>query len=164
MIVALTTFYPEHSQARAYLGVCPSNLRPCPTSLVVPVNYKVKLMMMMMILVGCHGNMCYKQLFFHFLIVFPNRGNESGLECCYDNNGNLLIWPPAAGTADVVSPRNFNSPFLHYLHDLLPAIHCCRAPAASFSSCQIYYMYRPSDNCFRFNPNPPGINMHVQMK
>lgn len=106
----------------------------------------------------------YKKHFFHFLIVFPNRGDESGLECCYDNNGNLLIWPPAAGTADVISPRIFNNPFLHYLHDQLPAIHCCGAPAASISSCQVYYIHRPSDNCFRFNPNPPGMNVLCKNK
>lgn len=115
----------------------------------------------------CHTSIHYSGCSFpppqcqyiHGILIFlPNSGDESGQECCYDNNGNLLVWPPAAGTADAVSPRIFNDPFLHYLYDLLPAIHCCRAPAASISSCRVYAMHRPSDNCFQFNPIPPGIN------
>lgn len=92
--------------------------------------------------------------------MFHYRPNLEGQECCYSANGNLLVGAPFGGTVDLAPHRILSNPWPHYVTDLLPEIYCCHAEGAPRSSCQQFYDVRPSDNCNRYNPDPPGTNLN----
>ena len=82
-----------------------------------------------------------------------------GNQCCYDNDGELVVGSPGGGTVDRVSPGDGKKTD-HFLEDVLPWFYCCKG---LFSNCRdTYYRFRPSDDGARFNPPPPGeMYMHV---
>lgn len=89
------------------------------------------------------------------------RDDGEGQECCFDNSGLLLTGPPSGGTVDRFASRLLTNPWDHIINDIIPQIHCCRAPTSSDSTCQTYYTARRSDNCGAFNPAPPGKGSYI---
>lgn len=84
------------------------------------------------------------------------RLNMEGQECCYDANGNLLVGAPSGGTVDFAPHQPLTDPWPHYVTDIRPESYCCHVRGAPRSTCQSFYKLRPSDNCGRYNPDPPG--------
>ena len=78
--------------------------------------------------------------------------DESGNQCCYGSNSQLLVGPLGGGTVDLV-PREI-SEGRHFIRDVLPYLLCCKG---SLFNCNNYYRHRPSDNGRRYNPPPPGM-------
>ncbi len=74
-----------------------------------------------------------------------------GQQCCYDNDGSLVVGNPG-GSVDKVSP--VLNMFAHIQEDIIPYTFCCQG---EFSNCNLYYERRPSDNGRNFNPLIPGI-------
>ena len=75
----------------------------------------------------------------------------SGQQCCYFENGSIIVGPPGGGTVDRYADRldRWN----HFLYDVLPYFACC---VGLFSDCQAYYDKRPSDDGSNYDRNPPG--------
>ena len=75
----------------------------------------------------------------------------SGQQCCYSEDGTLLVGPESGGTVDLYAPdQHF---WKHQFHDVLPFIFCCKG---LFSDCSAYYEKRPSDNGDGYDLIPPG--------
>ena len=55
---------------------------------------------------------------------------------------------------DNIAPVNLQTTLSHFVVDVLPFIACCKA--GFLSNCAKYYEYRPSDDCSRTRPPPPG--------
>ena len=89
----------------------------------------------------------------HYFIYtyYSSLTGGSGQQCCYGENGILIIGPPGGGTVDLVSPDV--STIRHFIHDVLPYLLCCKA--GIFSDCEEYYSKRPSDRGVDFSPQPP---------
>ena len=77
-----------------------------------------------------------------------------GQQCCYDSDGNINVGPPGGGTVDNVAPTNLETTIKHGLVDVIPYFFCCKA--GFLSNCAKYYQHRPSDDCSRTRPPPPG--------
>jgi len=88
--------------------------------------------------------------------VFCSNNQDSGQQCCYDKNGNLLTGQPSGGTVDRFAPNTFTGKLRHLRHDVLPYIYCCKGEFKDYT-CVKYYEKRPSDNGSRFNLQPPGM-------
>ena len=71
--------------------------------------------------------------------------------CCYSENGNISLGKQSAGAANTYDPTL--NLVLHYVYDVLPWIVCCKHSG----NCDLYHTYRPSDDCFNYNP--PGIGL-----
>lgn len=70
----------------------------------------------------------------------PLNGHDQ--QCCYSNDGKLLVGPPGGGTLDM------STGIMHVFDDVLPYLVCCR-----FSKrCDLYYQKRPSDDGSRWHP------------
>ena len=83
----------------------------------------------------------------------------SGQQCCYSEDGTLLVGPESGGTVDRYSPdENF---WKHQFYDVLPYIFCCKG---LFSDCSAYYDKRPSDNGDRYDLEPPGMYCRLIVK
>ena len=74
-----------------------------------------------------------------------------GNQCCYDDNGNLIVGPSSGGTVDKVSPSR--STIDHFKEDIIPYLLCC---VGLFRNCQTYYDRRPSDDGTAYRPFVPG--------
>ena len=84
----------------------------------------------------------------------------SGQQCCYRQNGNLIVGPGSGGTVDLIAPNSFTNSVRHYYDDIIPAVFCCNGHESESSvTCEFYYSNRPSDNGSRYNPPPPGIKL-----
>lgn len=79
----------------------------------------------------------------------------SGQQCCYRQDGSLLVGPRSGGSVDLVAPNGIINTVRHFVEDVIPAIYCCKG-LRSESTCQLYYDHRPSDNGSRYNPPTPG--------
>lgn len=96
---------------------------------------------------GCNpnGNIIEKGCVFHpgakaCYRSEPLNGHDQ--QCCYSNDGKLLVGPPGGGTLDM------STGFMHVFDDVLPYLVCCR-----FSKqCDLYYQKRPSDDGSRWHP------------
>lgn len=69
---------------------------------------------------------------------------QSSIECCYDSDGSLIV-----GANDGGSHLLYNPLFRHvqnFQEDRLPYRHCCEES----NLCQLYYKYRPSDDCSNY--------------
>lgn len=80
-------------------------------------------------------------------------GQQSTIECCYDDDGSLIV-----GASDGGSYLLYN-PLFHYLNytleDASPYRYCC----VDSERCQLYYKHRPSDDCSAYDaPNPCKLN------
>ncbi len=81
-----------------------------------------------------------------------SRTSESGQQCCYDKDGNIIVGPPGGGTEDTYSPDGLTDTSRHFLYDVVPWFACCY-----FSDqCDKYYLYRKSDDCSEYNPPRPA--------
>ena len=77
-------------------------------------------------------------------------GSQHTLECCYDRSGNLLVGPIEGGSYKKYNPLFYYENYLQ--DDLMPYIDCC----VSSSRCDLYYKYRPSDDCSKYIPFIPS--------
>ena len=82
-------------------------------------------------------------------------------QCCYDEQGRLIIGPTAGGHSDLSSvysqiiPPSVAMTF-HLQQDITPFIHCCKS---NVTSCTTFYSFRPSatSECQYNPPPPPGM-------
>ena len=82
----------------------------------------------------------------------------SGQQCCYQQNGSLIIGPGSGGTIDSVAPNGLINSVRHFFEDIIPAVFCCNLHTSQVT-CRLYYDNRPSDDGSRYNPPPPGIHL-----
>lgn len=76
--------------------------------------------------------------------------SSSGQQCCYGDNGRLIVGPFEGGTPNLVSPDQ--SYVRHLYHDVLPWLLCCGLS----NECEKYYENRPSDDGSRYVPPSIG--------
>ncbi|XP_038057143.1 sushi domain-containing protein 2-like [Patiria miniata] len=74
----------------------------------------------------------------------------AGQQCCYGNDGNILVGPRGGGTADRYSPGEHF--WKHQWFDVLPWLCSC----VLSNDCNNYYKYRPSDDCSDYEPPRPA--------
>ncbi|KAJ8039243.1 Sushi domain-containing protein 2 [Holothuria leucospilota] len=75
--------------------------------------------------------------------------SESGQQCCYGDDGNILIGiEQNGGTADAYSPDGVKNFGRHIWYDVLPWVACCEL--GNRETCEIYYQFRPSDDCLEY--------------
>ena len=80
----------------------------------------------------------------------------SGQQCCYDNDGNLLVGPFSGGTVDLVAPTGTLSNLIqHQIVDVIPSIYCCQGNSQT-TTCGLYYTSRPSGGAETCEPPLPG--------
>ena len=105
----------------------------------------------------CTINQAQRDRSFWFLYYFglnsrlncamvPFSGNQSTLECCYDASGALIVGPNEGGSFWLYNP--LFSYQANFLEDLQPYQDCC----VNSDRCQLYYTYRPSDDCSAYEP------------
>lgn len=71
---------------------------------------------------------------------------QATLECCYENDGSLLIGPSSGGSSLLYNPLFF---FRNYFQeDRLAYQYCC----VDSQRCDLYYAHRPSDDCSTYTP------------
>ncbi|PIK59657.1 putative sushi domain-containing protein 2 [Apostichopus japonicus] len=75
---------------------------------------------------------------------------SSGQQCCYGSDGNILVGPPAGGTADAYALHI--GTIWHFWYDILPWLSCCKQES---HLCSFYYEFRPSDDCSQYQPPRP---------
>ncbi|PIK57231.1 putative sushi domain-containing protein 2 [Apostichopus japonicus] len=75
---------------------------------------------------------------------------SSGQQCCYGSDGNILVGPPAGGTADAYALHI--GTIWHFWYDILPWLSCCKQES---HMCSFYYEFRPSDDCSQYQPPRP---------
>lgn len=94
------------------------------------------------------------------IIISENK--ESGQQCCYDSNGNLIIGPRSGGTVDRIAPvGNYGLNVIrHFIVDVLPAIYCCKGNQKDVT-CQLYYERRPSGRGESCEPPQPGTTIFI---
>lgn len=73
-------------------------------------------------------------------------GSQHTLECCYDDDGALIVGPREGGSYKRYNPLFFNQDY--YQDDLLPYYDCCEES----SLCRLYNYYRPFDDCSQYRP------------
>lgn len=78
--------------------------------------------------------------------MVPFSGNQSTLECCYDTSGALIVGPNEGGSFWLYNPLFFYQE--NFIQDLQPYRDCC----VDSDRCQLYYTYRPSDDCSAYEP------------
>ena len=75
----------------------------------------------------------------------------AGQQCCYRQDGTLIVGPPGGGTADRYSPdEEF---WRHQWYDVVPWLACCHFAR---DACDTYYTHRPSDDCSDYDPPRPA--------
>lgn len=81
-------------------------------------------------------------------LLFSRR--QSTIECCYDDDGSLIIGAKDGGSYLLNNPlfRNQQS----VLEDRQPHRHCCE----DTELCGQYYHHRPSDDCSKYVSVRPG--------
>ncbi len=82
----------------------------------------------------------------------PSSTTASGQQCCYGEDGNIIVGPPGGGTADRYSPDGVVSTTLHFFYDVAPWFACCKLS----NQCDKYYEHRPSDDCSEYDPPRPA--------
>ena len=80
-------------------------------------------------------------------------GGVLGQQCCYTEEGQLVIGASSGGSSDNFSPKvAFNQ---HLLFDLVPYVLCCKNNPG-LSSCDSYYSARPSGSEIGYSLPIPG--------
>ena len=72
--------------------------------------------------------------------------SQSTIECCYDDNGALIVGPSQGGSLKLYNPLFFYQE--NFLEDLRPYQDCC----IDSNRCRLYYAFRPSDDCSAYTP------------
>ena len=89
-------------------------------------------------------------------LLFSRR--QGTIECCYDDDGSLIIGANAGGSYLLYNP------LFHYqqnaLEDRQPYRYCCEESML----CQQYYQHRPSDDCSNYVNLRPGELVIVNNK
>lgn len=84
--------------------------------------------------------------------VFVQGSLTSTTECCYDGRtGALLVGPPNGGGYRFFNPITSRKGFEEE-DTFVPRRYCCQQS----NLCEMYYKYRPSDDCSRYRPVPIG--------
>lgn len=76
--------------------------------------------------------------------LFFSWPSQSSVECCYDNDGSLIVGANEGGSYMLYNPlfryrQNFQE-------DRLPHRQCCEESKL----CHVYYQHRPSDDCSNY--------------
>ncbi|CAI8023305.1 Sushi domain-containing protein 2, partial [Geodia barretti] len=79
----------------------------------------------------------------------------AGQQCCYDEDGDIIVGQDSGGTIDFVAPKDFKTTIGHFFVDVVPHIFCCTP--LLLSKCEKYYEFRPSDDCSRTRPQRPAF-------
>ena len=88
-------------------------------------------------------------------MLCPNSSTTAGQQCCYDEDGDIIVGQDSGGTIDYISPRDdFKTVVGHFFVDVVPRILCCTP--VCLGNCERYYEFRPSDDCSRTRPQRPG--------
>ena len=58
------------------------------------------------------------------MFMYDSENLGSGQQCCYSENGTLLVGPEAGGNVDLYAPEQHF--WDHQLRDILPLIFCYR--------------------------------------
>ena len=82
---------------------------------------------------------------------FVATTSQHGLECCYDDNGALLVGPKEGGRYHYYHSLFY--PNQHEESDSRPFSQCCEET----ENCELFYKHRPSPNCSVYEPPTPGI-------
>ncbi|XP_046850281.1 sushi domain-containing protein 2-like [Xenia sp. Carnegie-2017] len=83
-----------------------------------------------------------------FRSVFPSPSG-AGQQCCYTQEGHLVVGPPGGGTVDRYHAGSSRYATLKHLkHDIYPWYLCCKLS----KNCGLYYRRRPSVNGARYRP------------
>jgi len=95
---------------------------------------------------------CYRQA------TITSENMESGQQCCYGRDGNLITGPMSGGTVDRVAPTgNFGINIIrHFFDDVLPAFYCCQGRFKD-ETCNLYYDRRPSGGRESCEPPRPAF-------
>ena len=94
-----------------------------------------------------------------FLYSLFRENQNSGQQCCYGDNGNLLTGSQrGAGSVDRIAPVGQNGTLGHFRTDVLPYMFCCWG---EFADCEAYHEKRPADNGEGYRIIPPGMYNHV---
>lgn len=84
--------------------------------------------------------------------VFVQGGRMSTTECCYDEStGALLVGAPNGGGYRFFNPITSRQKFEEE-DTITPKEYCCKQS----NLCELYYKYRPPDNCGRYLPTRTG--------
>ena len=84
-------------------------------------------------------------------LFYSNEGK--GQQCCYNEEGNLIVGPPNGGSLDRVHIEAEIPGLSHFFHDLVPYWDCCiTAP----HNCAKYFEKRPSNDGSSYEPPRPG--------
>ncbi|RNA04016.1 sushi domain-containing 2-like [Brachionus plicatilis] len=81
------------------------------------------------------AKICYKSIF-----SVQVGSQMTGQQCCYDQQGTLLVGPPGGGSLDLHHSLDYERE--HVYVDIFPYIRCCILS----NNCDLYYEKRPSDN------------------
>lgn len=85
--------------------------------------------------------------------VFVTTATRHGLECCYDEvGGTLRVGPNDGGCYHYYHSLFY--PSEHEISDSTPYSKCC--DGGTEGNCELFYRYRPSSNCSRYEPPTPG--------
>ncbi|XP_022089469.1 sushi domain-containing protein 2-like isoform X3 [Acanthaster planci] len=88
------------------------------------------------------ADVCYRSI--------NSFSSQGGQKCCYRKDGNILLVPPGAGTAERYSA--VHHPWLHLWYDVLPWFCLC----IRSNKCKEFYKNRPSDDCSGYDPPRPA--------
>ena len=99
-----------------------------------------------------------KRVLIHIISLIPYSGPAR--QCCYDEQGRLIIGPTAGGHSDTSSVYSQIIPpsvamTIHLQQDITPFIQCCKSTEPS---CTNFFSFRPSaESECQYNPPPPGM-------
>ena len=82
--------------------------------------------------------------------VYSNQG--AGQQCCYNEQGNLMVGPKNGGSLDRVHIEAGVPVLSHFFHNIVPYLDCCLLS----DNCAKYYKKRPSDDGSNYEPPRPG--------
>lgn len=81
----------------------------------------------------------------------------STTECCYDSTGALIVGPNTGGSYRLFNPIYDQDSYQS--QDLIPQQQCCMNSSQG-AFCEMYYQYRPSDDCSGYQPVRAGKDEH----
>ena len=90
------------------------------------------------------------------IYFYSNQG--AGQQCCYNEEGNLMVGPLEGGSLDRVHIDEGLPVLSHFFHDLVPYWDCCLLSGY----CGKYFEKRPSNNGANYEPPRPGKEVMSQ--
>ncbi|KAL9985251.1 hypothetical protein ACROYT_G007629 [Oculina patagonica] len=105
----------------------------------------------------CNPEVEHHCIVYHFGATHCFRTNTpsdqgAGQQCCYTEQGNLMIGPQNGGSLDRFHIEAGVPVFSHFFHDLVPYLDCCLLS----DNCAKYFEKRPSDDGSNYEPPRPA--------